>query len=87
MYSLEGSYLEIVLNEVLMSERTSSLMQIGAPAVKLQPTRWTPHVIVNFISHLYRYISVYIYIHTKITYGSEKLYRPQKFPRASLFSQ
>ena len=62
MYSLEGSYLEIVLTKVLMSERTSSLMQIGAPAVKLQPTRWTPHVIVNFISHLYRYISVYIYI-------------------------
>ena len=87
MYSVEGSYFEIVLNEVLMSERTSSLMQIGAPAVKLQPTRWTPDVIVNFISHLYRYISVYIYIQRSRMGQKKKLYRPQKFPRAGLFSQ
>ena len=80
MYSLEGSYLEIVLNEVLMSERTSSLMQIGAPAVKLQPTRWTSHVI---ISHLYRYISVYIYIQR--SHMGQKIVSPTKVSKGKSF--
>ena len=84
MYSVEGSYLEIVLNEVLMSERTSSLMQIGAPADKLQPTRWTPDVIVNFISHHYRYISVYIYIQ-RSRMGQEKIVSPIKVPKGQVF--
>ena len=83
MYSLEGSYLEIVLTKVLMSERTSSLMQIGAPAVKLQPTRWTPHVIVNFISHLYHYISVYIYIQRSRM--GQKIVSPTKVSKGKSF--